>query len=82
MTGVPGGPPMLLYGPYIDYVASLLGSSAALAAIFRSRRNGKGCHIDVSQYECGLMFMTGALQDFFDTGQIANRRGNDDADAA
>jgi len=82
MTGVPEGPPMLLYGPYIDYVASLLGSSAALAAIFRSRRTGKGCHIDVSQYECGLMFMAGALQDFFDTGRIANRRGNDDADAA
>ena len=82
MTGVPDGPPMLLYGPYIDYVASVLGSSAALAAVFRSRRNGKGCHIDVSQYECGLMFMAGALQDYFDTGRIAHRCGNEDAEAA
>ncbi|HYY38138.1 MAG TPA: CoA transferase, partial [Xanthobacteraceae bacterium] len=24
LTGVPDGPPMLLYGPYIDYIASLL----------------------------------------------------------
>jgi len=82
MTGVPDGPPMLLYGPYIDYVASLLGASAALAAVFKSRRSGKGCHIDVSQYECGLMFMAGALQDYFASGRLAQRRGNDDADAA
>ena len=82
MTGVPDGPPMLLYGPYIDYVASLLGASAALAAVLKSRRCGKGCHIDVSQYECGLTFMAGALQDYFASGRLAQRRGNDDADAA
>src|SRR6516162_6928813 len=38
LTGVPDGPPMLLYGPYIDYIASLLGSSAAIAGVIRSRR--------------------------------------------
>ena len=82
MTGVPDGPPMLLYGPYIDYVASLLGASAALAAVFRTRRSGKGCNIDVSQYECGLVFMAGALHDYFANGHVAQRRGNEDTDAA
>ena len=78
MTGVPDGPPMLLYGPYIDYIASTLGASAALAAVIRSRRSGKGALIDLSQYECGLAFMGAALQDFFATGRLAERCGNDD----
>jgi benzylsuccinate CoA-transferase BbsF subunit len=81
LTGVPAGPPMLLYGPYIDYIASLLGTSAAMAAVIRSRRTGKGALIDLSQYESGLMFMGAALHDFFATGRLAERCGNDDPDA-
>jgi crotonobetainyl-CoA:carnitine CoA-transferase CaiB-like acyl-CoA transferase len=81
MTGKPDGPPMLLYGPYIDYVASTLGASAALAALVRSRRSGKGAYLDLSQYEAGLMFMGGALQDYFATGRETNRCANDDPDA-
>lgn len=82
MTGYPDGSPMLLYGPYIDFIASSLGASAALAAVIRARRTGLGAFIDVSQYECGLMFMAGALQDFFAGGTLRDRRGNDDAEAA
>ncbi len=82
LTGFPDGPPMLLYGPYIDYVASLLGASAALAAVIRSRRTGKGALIDLSQYECGLAFMGAALTDYFATGRLAERCGNDDPVAA
>jgi benzylsuccinate CoA-transferase BbsF subunit len=78
MTGVPDGPPMLLYGPYIDYIASTLGASAAIAAVIRSRRSGKGALIDLAQYECGLTFMGAALQEFFATGRLAERCGNDD----
>jgi crotonobetainyl-CoA:carnitine CoA-transferase CaiB-like acyl-CoA transferase len=78
LTGVPEGPPMLLYGPYIDYIASSLGASAALAAVIRSRRSGKGALIDLAQYECGLTFMGAALQDYFARGRCAERCGNDD----
>lgn len=81
MTGFPDGPPMLLYGPYIDFIASLLGGSAVLAGLIRSRRTGKGTYIDLSQYECGLLFMAGALQDYFATGRLAERCGNDDPEA-
>ncbi len=84
MTGAPDGPPMLLYGPYIDYIASTLGASAALAAVIRSRRTGKGACVDLSQYECGLTFMGAAMTDFFANGRLAQRCGNDDpgSDAA
>jgi benzylsuccinate CoA-transferase BbsF subunit len=78
MTGFPDREPMLLYGPYIDYIASLLGASAALAGIIRSRRCGKGAAIDVSQYECGLAFMGAAMHDFFTTGRLAEPCGNED----
>lgn len=78
LTGAADGPPMLLYGPYIDYIASLLGTSAALAAVIRSRRSGQGARIDLAQYECGLTFMGAALQDYFATGRLAERCGNDD----
>jgi crotonobetainyl-CoA:carnitine CoA-transferase CaiB-like acyl-CoA transferase len=81
LTGMPDGPPMLLYGPYIDYIASLVGASAAVGAVIRSRRSGKGALIDLSQYESGLMFIGAALHDFFATGRLAERRGNDDPDA-
>ncbi len=73
---------MLLYDPYIDFIASVLGGSAVLAGLLRSRRTGRGAYIDLSQYECGLLFMAGLLQDYFSTGRMADRCGNDDAEAA
>jgi crotonobetainyl-CoA:carnitine CoA-transferase CaiB-like acyl-CoA transferase len=81
MTGVPDGPPQLLYGPYIDFIASSLGGAAVLAAVIRARRSGKGAHIDLSQYECGLMFMGAGIQEYFSTGRIGDRAGNDDREA-
>jgi benzylsuccinate CoA-transferase BbsF subunit len=82
LTGLRSGPPMLLYGPYIDFIASALGTAAVLAALDRRRRTGQGGCIDVSQYECGLMFIAGALLDYEMTGQIAERDGNADPVAA
>jgi benzylsuccinate CoA-transferase BbsF subunit len=78
MTGFPDDPPMLLYGPYIDFIASSLGGAAVLAGLIRARRTGKGAYLDVSQYECGVLFMGAAMQDYFSTGHIATRCGNDD----
>lgn len=79
--GEADGPPMLLYGPYIDFIASLMGGSAVLAALDRYRRTGKGSWIDISQYECGLHFMAGALFAYHHDGTIAERNGNRDIEA-
>jgi crotonobetainyl-CoA:carnitine CoA-transferase CaiB-like acyl-CoA transferase len=80
--GESDGPPMLLYGPYIDFVASVMGCSAALAALDRGRRSGKGAWIDIAQYECGLHFMAGAIFAYHQDGIIAGRSGNADIEAA
>ena len=82
LTGVAGGPPMLLYGPYIDFIAALEGATVVLAALDKRRRTGKGCLIDVSQYECGLSFIAGALLDYHANGKVLDRSGNDEANAA
>ncbi len=76
--GEADGPPMLLYGPYIDFIASLMACSAVLAALDRKRNSGKGCWIDLSQYECGLHFMAGAIFAYHRDGTIAGRNANRD----
>ncbi|HEY5896120.1 MAG TPA: CoA transferase [Burkholderiales bacterium] len=81
LTGVHDGPPMLLYGPYIDFIASTLGAVAVLAALEQRRATGKGAYLDVSQYESGLLFLAGELFDYHTSGRVAGRVGNDDPDA-
>ncbi len=83
LTGYsPSEPPMLLYGPYIDFIAVGFGLIAVLAALDFRRRTGKGQHIDLSQYEAGLQFLTPALLDYQVNGRLLDRQGNRDPSAA
>ena len=61
LAGWPEGEPMLLFGPYIDFVAVGFGLIAVLAALDYRRRTGRGQYIDLAQYETGLQFITPAL---------------------
>ncbi len=78
LIGEEGGPPNVLYGPYIDLIAVAFGGAAVLAALDDRRRTGNGVHIDLSQYETGLQFLSSAFLDFSSTRTIAHRRGNRD----
>ncbi len=82
LTGEPEGPPHLLYGPYIDFIAVAYGGAAVLAALDHRRRTGEGASIDLSQYEAGLQFISSALLDYGANGAIARRDGNRDSTAA
>src|SRR6266850_2315972 len=82
LIGEPHGPPYFLYGPYIDFVAVAYGGIAVLAALDYKLREGKGVHIDLSQYEAGLQFLGGALLDYSANGAVAGREGNRDAQVA
>src|SRR2546423_10497634 len=53
LIGEADGPPNLLYGPYIDFIAVAYGGISVLAALDYSRRTGEGAFIDLSQYEAG-----------------------------
>jgi crotonobetainyl-CoA:carnitine CoA-transferase CaiB-like acyl-CoA transferase len=76
LLGEPDRTPVLLYGPYIDYIAVGYGTVAVLAGLVQRRRTGRGVHIDLSQYEAGLQFLAPALLDYFANGRVADRQGN------
>ena len=78
LLGELGRTPVILYGPYIDYIAVGYGVIAILAALERRRRTGQGCAIDLSQYEAGLQFMAPALLEFAANGSVPTRDGNRD----
>jgi crotonobetainyl-CoA:carnitine CoA-transferase CaiB-like acyl-CoA transferase len=82
LTGYPGGPPQILYGPYIDYIAVAYGAVAILAALDYRRRTGKGNHIDTAQYETGLQYLAPILLDYEVNGTVATRNANRDPHAA
>ena len=78
LLGEPERTPVILYGPYIDYIAVGYGVIAVLAALARRARTGEGCVIDLSQYEAGLQFMTPALLEYAASGTAPTRAGNRD----
>jgi crotonobetainyl-CoA:carnitine CoA-transferase CaiB-like acyl-CoA transferase len=70
--------PVILYGPYIDYIAVGYGVIAVLAALARRRATGRGCYIDLSQYEAGLQFMGPAILEHRVNGTVPTRDGDHD----
>ena len=82
LLGEPDRTPVLLYGPYIDYIAVGYGTIAVLAALAQRRRTGRGVHIDLSQYEAGLQFLAPAMLDYFANGRVASRQANRHPSAA
>jgi len=82
LTGYgPGEPPMILYGPYVDFVAVGFGLIAVLAALDYRRRTGDGQHIDLSQYEAGIQFITPVVLDAQVNGRVHEPQGNRDPHA-
>jgi crotonobetainyl-CoA:carnitine CoA-transferase CaiB-like acyl-CoA transferase len=82
LLGEADSTPVLLYGPYIDYIAVGYGAIAVLAALERRARTGEGCTVDLSQYEAGLQFLTPSILEFAANGRIPGRAGNTDLVAA
>jgi benzylsuccinate CoA-transferase BbsF subunit len=78
LTGESDGPPCILYGPYIDFIAVAFGGVAVLAALDHQRRTGEGVYIDLSQYETGLQFISSPLLDYSKNRVVADRDGNRD----
>lgn len=76
LTGFPGDEPMLLFGPYIDFVAVGFGLVAVLAALDHRRRTGQGVYVDLSQYEAGVQFVLPSLLDYEAHGRVPGPAGN------
>jgi benzylsuccinate CoA-transferase BbsF subunit len=76
LAGEPGGTPVIVYGPYIDYVAVGFGYVAILAALEHRRRTGQGQYIDLAQYENGIHFLAPAILQQQLLGTSPSRDGN------
>ncbi|MEL7157651.1 MAG: CoA transferase, partial [Actinomycetota bacterium] len=76
MTGWPDRDPAGVFGAYTDYISPRYLTSAILAAVDHRDRTGEGQHIDLSQAEASMAFLTPALLDYGVNGTIAERPGN------
>jgi crotonobetainyl-CoA:carnitine CoA-transferase CaiB-like acyl-CoA transferase len=78
ITGWPDRPPAGPFGAYTDYIAPRYNAIAVLAALDHFRRTGEGQHIDLSQAESAMHFLTPAILDYTANGNIQSRTGNAD----
>jgi len=76
LTGWPDRDPTGPYGPYTDTTIPHVGVAAIMAALIRQRRTGKGTHIDISQFETSLNFISPVLLEYAMNHRVTTRRGN------
>jgi crotonobetainyl-CoA:carnitine CoA-transferase CaiB-like acyl-CoA transferase len=82
LTGWPDRPPAGPFGAYTDYIAPRYNAAAILAALEHRRRTGEGQHIDLSQAEAALHFLSPAILDYTVNGAVVTRDGNRDRELA
>ena len=81
-TSWPGRPSAGPFGAYTDVVAPRFGLTGLLAALEYRRRTGTGQHLDLSQAESSLHFLSTALLDAEVNGREFQARGNRDPGVA
>ena len=79
MTGEPDARPQKVGAPAADLLAGEDAALAALAAIIRRQRTGKGCQIDISMVESMTRFMGPRLLPFLGSGELPRRSGGRDS---
>lgn len=75
LVGWPGEAPVGPFGPWTDAVAPRFIVPAVLAALHRRRETGEGMHLDVSQAEAGLQFLTPLLYAAQANGEVPSAPG-------
>jgi crotonobetainyl-CoA:carnitine CoA-transferase CaiB-like acyl-CoA transferase len=77
MSGLPEPMPPAGWGySYLDHTTGYYGAMLVLAALLQRRRTGRGCYIDLSQTEVGVMVSGTATLEAQVTGQPTERHGN------
>src|SRR5260370_22983582 len=77
MSGLPDPIPPAGWGySYLDHSTGYYGAIYVLAALLRRKRTGRGCYIDLSQTETGLMVSATPLPEAQLTGRPTERHGN------
>ena len=75
-------PPVAISNSWMDYVGGLHGCFAILQALAKRGADGPGCHIDLSQFECGVATLGASLLAGIVNGVAPPRTGNRSYQAA
>jgi benzylsuccinate CoA-transferase BbsF subunit len=76
VTGAEGDPPTAISNSWNDYIGGLHACFAVLQAIDKRAGNGRGSHIDLSQFECSAAMIGSLLLSSAVSGKVPLRRGN------
>jgi crotonobetainyl-CoA:carnitine CoA-transferase CaiB-like acyl-CoA transferase len=77
LSGLPEPMPPAGWGySYLDHSTGYYGAMLVLTALLQRRRTGRGCYIDLSQTEVGIMVSGTATLEAQVTGQPSARHGN------
>ena len=76
VTGAEGDPPTAISNSWNDYIGGLHACFAVLQAIDKRVGNGRGSHIDLSQFECSAAMIGPLLLSSAVSGKVPLRRGN------
>ena len=76
VTGSEGDPPTAISNSWNDYIGGLHACFAVLLAIDKRVGSGRGCYIDLSQFECSAAMIGPLLLSSAVTGKVPLRRGN------
>jgi crotonobetainyl-CoA:carnitine CoA-transferase CaiB-like acyl-CoA transferase len=79
LTGEPDDGPQKVGTPAADLLAGEDAALAALAALFRRERTGRGATIDVSMMESMTRFMAPRLLPYLGSGDVPTRSGGRDS---
>lgn len=76
LTGWPDREPVVIFGPYTDFVSCRYIVVALAAALEYRSRTGKGQYIDLAQYEASLHFLGPLFLDYQANNSLMARQGN------
>jgi len=79
MTGESDSPPQKVGTPAADLLAGHDAAMAAMAALVRRSRDGRGCVIDISMVESMARFMAPRLVPYLGSGELMRRSGGRDS---
>ena len=76
ITGFPDDPPTMNQTAYGDPIGGFNASAALMVGLLHQQRTGQGQNIDLSQVECMLPLVAGAMIEQSATGRVSPRLGN------
>ncbi len=75
LNGDPNGPPARIGVSIIDLSTGMWTAIGILAALLRKARTGRGCVVNTSLFETGLMWASNHVAAFSTTGAVPPRQG-------